>query len=147
MELAEFVLKVSLAVIAGLLIGAEREYKGKSAGLKTNALVSLGASIFILISIEFRGEQNVDVTRVLGQVVTGIGFIGAGTILHQGTKVEGLTTAATIWCSAGAGCMAAFGMYEKLVVITFLVIIINFVFNFFEVKLMKRRNSTESKEN
>lgn len=146
MELAEFVLKVGLAVIAGLFIGAEREYKGKSAGLRTNALVSLGACVFILISLEFRGEQYVDVTRVLGQVVTGIGFIGAGTILHQGTKVEGLTTAATIWCSAGAGCLAALGMYEELAVITIIVIIINFVFNFFEVKFMNKRKSTERKE-
>lgn len=146
MELAEFVLKVGLAVIAGLFIGAEREYKGKSAGLRTNALVSLGSCVFILISLEFRGEQFVDVTRVLGQIVTGIGFIGAGTILHQGTKVEGLTTAATIWCSAGAGSLAALGMYEELAVITILVIIINFVFNFFEVKFMNKRNATESKE-
>jgi len=146
MELGEFILKVGLAVIAGVFIGAEREYKGKSAGLKTNALVALGSCIFILISLEFRGEQNVDVTRVLGQVVTGIGFIGAGTILHQGTKVEGLTTAATIWCSAGAGCMAAIGMYMELAVITILVIIINFVFSFFEVKLMHRRNVAENKE-
>lgn len=146
MELGEFILKVGVAVIAGVFIGAEREYKGKSAGLKTNALVALGSCVFILISLEFRGEQNVDVTRVLGQIVTGIGFIGAGTILHQGTKVEGLTTAATIWCSAGAGCMAAIGMYKELAVITFLVIIINFVFSFFEVKLMRRRNASESKE-
>jgi len=146
MELGEFVLKVGLAVIAGVFIGAEREYKGKSAGLKTNALVALGSCVFILISMEFRGEQNVDVTRVLGQVVTGIGFIGAGTILHQGTKVEGLTTAATIWCSAGAGGLAAIGMYEELAVITILVIIINFVFSFFEVKLMRRRNLLKSKE-
>ena len=147
MELGEFVLKVGLAVIAGVFIGAEREYKGKSAGLKTNALVALGSCVFILISLEFRGEQNVDVTRVLGQVVTGIGFIGAGTILHQGTKVEGLTTAATIWCSAGAGCMAAIGMYKELAVITILVIIINFVFSFFEDKLVRKRNASESKEN
>jgi len=146
MELAEFGLKVSLAIIAGLLIGAEREYKGKSAGLRTNALVSLGACVFILISLEFRGEQFVDVTRVLGQVVTGIGFIGAGTILHQGTKVEGLTTAATIWCSAGTGSLAALGMYGELAVITILVIIINLVFNFFEVKLLNTKNPTDSKE-
>lgn len=146
MEHAEFVLKVGLAVIAGLFIGAEREYKGKSAGLRTNALVALGSCVFILISLEFRGEQNVDITRVLGQVVTGIGFIGAGTILHQGTKVEGLTTAATIWCSAGAGCLAAIGMYEELAVITILVIIINFVFSFFEIRLRHQRNADESKE-
>lgn len=145
MELAEFSLKVGLAVIAGFFIGAEREYRGKSAGLRTNALVSMGACVFILISLNFRDEQNVDVTRVLGQIVTGIGFIGAGTILHHGTKVEGLTTAATIWCSAGAGCLAAVGMYKELAVITVLVIIINYVFSFFEMKFRNKRD-TQSKE-
>jgi len=146
MELGEFVLKVGLAIIAGVFIGAEREYRGKSAGLRTNALVSLGACVFILISLNFREEANVDVTRVLGQVVTGIGFIGAGTILHQGTKVEGLTTAATIWCSAGAGCLAATGMYMELVVVSLLVIIINYVFSFFEIRLRHKRIAAENKE-
>ena len=145
MELAEFVLKVGLAVIAGFFIGAEREYRGKSAGLRTNALVALGACVFILISLNFQGDQNVDVTRVLGQVVTGIGFIGAGTILHHGTKVEGLTTAATIWCSAGAGCLAAVGMYKELAIISVLVIIINYVFSFFEIRFRKKR-AAESKK-
>ena len=145
MELAEFVLKVGLAVIAGFFIGAEREYRGKSAGLRTNALVALGACVFILISLNFQGDQNVDVTRVLGQVVTGIGFIGAGTILHHGTKVEGLTTAATIWCSAGAGCLAAVGMYQELAIISVLVIIINYVFSFFEIRFRKKR-AAESKK-
>ena len=145
MELAEFVLKVGLAVIAGFFIGAEREYRGKSAGLRTNALVALGACVFILISLNFQGDQNVDVTRVLGQVVTGIGFIGAGTILHHGTKVEGLTTAATIWCSAGAGCLAAVGMYQELAVISVLVIIINYVFSFFEIKFIQKRDAESKK--
>src|SRR5690606_31799316 len=74
----DFALKVGLATLAGVFIGLEREYKGKSAGLKTNTLVSLGACTFVLISLDFQGGENVDVTRVLGQVVTGIGFLGAG---------------------------------------------------------------------
>ena len=145
MELAEFILKVGLAVLAGFFIGAEREYRGKSAGFRTNALVALGACVFILISLNFRGEENVDVTRVLGQIVTGIGFIGAGTILHHGTKVEGLTTAATIWCSAGAGCLAAVGLYKELAVISVLVIIINYVFSFIEIKLRHKRAAEDEK--
>jgi len=146
MELAEFGLKVGLAVVAGFFIGAEREYRGKSAGLRTNALVSMGACVFILISLNFRDEENVDVTRVLGQIVTGIGFIGAGTILHHGTKVEGLTTAATIWCSAGAGCLAAVGMYKELAVISLLVIIINYVFSIVEIKLRHKRAAESEKD-
>ncbi|MBT8295983.1 MAG: MgtC/SapB family protein, partial [Gramella sp.] len=84
MDWTLFALRVSLATIAGLIIGLEREIQGKEAGLKTNALVSLGAAIFVLMSLEFEGDKYVDITRVLGQIVVGIGFIGAGTILQKG---------------------------------------------------------------
>jgi len=117
MELAEFSISIGLAAIAGLFIGIEREITGKSAGLKTNALVALGACLFILLSLQFKGDEFVDITRVMGQVVTGIGFIGAGTILQHGKNVKGLTTAATIWCSAGAGGLAALQMYAELLVV------------------------------
>ena len=102
MELQEFLLRIGSALFAGLFIGAEREYRQKDAGLKTKALISLGAAVFVLTSLSFEGEKFVDSTRVIGQVVTGIGFLGAGVILHKGTTVRGLTTAATICCSAGA---------------------------------------------
>lgn len=143
MELVEFSIRIGLAVVAGLLIGAEREFSGKSAGLKTNALVSLGACIFVLISLTFKGEEYVDITRVLGQVVSGIGFIGAGTILQQKGSVKGLTTAATIWCSAGTGCLAALDMYKELVVVCVMIITINYVFGMLERKILqkKRKNS------
>lgn len=147
MELTEFGIRVGAATLAGLAIGAEREWIGKDAGLKTNALVSLGACVFIILSLEFRGETNVDITRVMGQIVTGIGFIGAGTILQQKNKVEGLTSAATIWCSAGAGCLAALTMYQELAFLSLLIIIINFFFGFIEVKLLDhRKKKDEEKE-
>lgn len=139
MELTEFGLRIGAATVAGLMVGAEREWIGKDAGLKTNALVALGACVFIILSLQFRGESNVDITRVLGQVVTGIGFIGAGTILQRNNKIEGLTSAATIWCSAGAGCLAALEMYKELAVLTLLIIVINFFFGFIEVKLIDHR--------
>lgn len=128
MDLMEFSIRIGAALLSGLFIGIEREIRNKNAGLKTNALVSLGAAVFVLISLHYRGEPYVDMTRVMGQVVTGIGFIGAGVILHTGTTVRGLTTAATIWCSAGAGCLAAVGLYQELLVLTLIIVFVNVVF-------------------
>lgn len=146
MDIALFALKVFLAVIAGVLIGLEREFRGKDAGLKTNSLVALGSCVFFLISLQFRMEEFVDDTRVLGQIVTGIGFIGAGTILQQRGKIEGLTSAATIWCSAAAGCLAAMAMYWELAIICGVVLFINFVFTIIENKLIRKRELKNNKE-
>lgn len=137
-EILDFALKVGLATVAGILIGVEREYKGKNAGLKTNTLVAVGASVFVLISLKFQGAEYADITRVLGQVVTGIGFLGAGVILQKEDKIKGLTTAATIWCSAGAGCLAATSMFVELGILTFLVVVINIVFGYIDEKIEKK---------
>jgi putative Mg2+ transporter-C (MgtC) family protein len=115
MELAEFSISIGLAAVAGLFIGIEREITGKSAGLKTNALVALGACVFVLLSLQFRGEEFVDITRVLGQVVT----------------------AATIWCSAGAGGLAALQMYIELLIVCLTIVAINLLFGFLEKKLIR----------
>lgn len=147
MDLTEFGVRISLAALAGIFIGLEREFRGKDAGLKTNALVALGACVFVLISLEFRGEDFVDTTRVIGQVVAGIGFIGAGTILRQRGKVEGLTSAATIWCSAAAGCLAAVEMFWELGMISLLVLFINFIFTIIENKLIRNRKQKNEKRN
>lgn len=141
MELDGFVIKVFPATIAGLLIGLERELQGKHAGLKTNALVALGSCIFIVLSLEYEGEKYIDTTRVLSQVIIGIGFIGAGTIMKKGKDVEGLTTAATIWCSAGVGCLIGFAHIPEAAVITVLVIGLNFVFSIVERKLIEREKA------
>ncbi|MCX2838707.1 MgtC/SapB family protein [Salinimicrobium sp. MT39] len=129
MELLDFGLRIGAALLAGLFIGIEREIHNKNAGLKTNALVSLGAAVFVLTSLSFAGDDYVDTTRVIGQVVTGIGFIGAGVILHKGTIVRGLTTAATVWCSAGAGCLAAIGKFKELFLLVAVIVFVNVVFN------------------
>jgi len=145
MEIAEFALKASLAVIAGLFIGLEREFQGKYAGLKTHALVALGACIFIMMSLEFEGAEYADMTRVLSQVIIGIGFIGAGTIIKKGKDIEGLTTAATIWCSAAVGCLSGFGYFKELLVTTVIVIFINFVFGLIEAKIIKKEKNKKKK--
>jgi putative Mg2+ transporter-C (MgtC) family protein len=99
--------RAGLALICGAIIGIERELRGKSAGLRTCMLVCLGTTAFVRLGIELDGARA-DPTRVLSQVVTGVGFLGAGAILTRGTEVEGVTTAATIWILAGIG--AAVGM-------------------------------------
>ena len=124
----EFIIRLFAASIAGGALGIERESSNKSAGLRTNMIVSVGAAIYVMISaVLLEGSTTGDPSRVMGQIVTGIGFLGAGVILHQGSSVKGLTTAATIWCSAALGCLAGFGMYWELAASTVLIIIINTV--------------------
>ncbi|MBO6590515.1 MAG: MgtC/SapB family protein [Muricauda sp.] len=141
-QVMDFALKVGIATISGLLIGVEREFKGKEAGLKTNTLVAIGAAVFVLISMRFYGEEYTDITRVLSQIVTGIGFLGAGVILQneKEERVKGLTTAATLWCSAGAGCLAAMAMWLELAILTVLVVIVNIFFGYIDDRLSKNSN-------
>jgi putative Mg2+ transporter-C (MgtC) family protein len=129
MELIDFIIRLLAATAAGGALGIEREQNNKSAGLRTHTLVSVSACMFALISLRIIGSDGAgDPSRVVGQIVTGIGFLGAGVILHRGPNVHGLTTAATIWCSAALGCLSAFGYYWELAFATVLVIIINTFF-------------------
>ncbi|MFA5816040.1 MAG: MgtC/SapB family protein [Bacteroidales bacterium] len=126
MEIKEFIIRLLVAMAAGALIGLERQIHHKSAGIRTNALVSMGSAIFVLISLQITQEKGGDATRIIGQIVTGIGFLGAGVILHQGINVQGLTTAATIWCSSGIGCLAAAGYFAEAAISTIAVVFVNF---------------------
>ncbi|APG60584.1 MgtC/SapB family protein [Christiangramia salexigens] len=146
MDFMEFALKAGISVLAGLCIGLEREFRGKQAGLKTNALVALGATIYLLMSLQFEGEDYADMTRVLSQVIIGIGFIGAGTIMKKGNDVEGLTTAATIWCSAAVGCLSGFGLFKELALITIMVIALNYIFSLVEKKMIEKKKEKKKKK-
>ncbi len=108
----EGILRLLFSVIAGGLLGYERKRVGKPAGTRTHALVSLGACLFALASL-WMGEVNegADVTRIAAQVVVGVGFLGAGAIMSYGGVVKGLTTAATLWISAGLGLAIGLGIY------------------------------------
>ena len=125
-------LRVLSSLLLGFAIGLEREMTNKYAGLRTNILVCLGACIFTIISIYGFPEVSVtgdelgtrDTARVAAQVVTGIGFIGGGTVLRHGATVFGLTTAATLWVSAAIGMACGAGMYGLAIVSTILSIII-----------------------
>lgn len=103
MSLGDSALRLAVALLLGSAIGFERQWNQKMAGLRTNALVALGASGFVVFS-GLVGEG--DPTRIAAQVVTGIGFLGAGVILREGINVHGLNTAATLWCSAMVGSLA-----------------------------------------
>jgi putative Mg2+ transporter-C (MgtC) family protein len=128
---AEVVLRVVLAAALGAAIGAEREIREREAGLRTHLLVSVGAALFTLASayawedFAFSLESGVtlDPTRISAQIVTGIGFLGAGAIIRQGLTVRGLTTAATLWVAAAIGLAAGAGYYWAAVVTTALVLV------------------------
>ncbi len=123
----EFTLRLLTALIAGLLIGFERQWHHKSAGLRTNTLVSVGAAIFVLLSIIITTKENGDVTRIIAQVVTGIGFLCAGIIFKEGLNVHGLTTAVTVWCCSAVGCLAAAGYFIETFIATFFIIAVNLI--------------------
>ena len=100
-------LNLAFAALLGALIGSERQMRRRMAGLRTNALVALGAAGFVTFAALF--PDDINPTRVAAQVVSGIGFLGAGIIFRDGFNVHGLNTAATLWCSAAVGMMAGAG--------------------------------------
>jgi putative Mg2+ transporter-C (MgtC) family protein len=120
------VLSVILAVVFGAAIGMEREISGKAAGLRTNVLICLGATVYTIISKRMGIAANASTTRIAAQLVTGVGFLGAGAILQDRGGVYGLTTAATIWlvASVGMACGAAF--YALAAIATLITIVVLF---------------------
>jgi putative Mg2+ transporter-C (MgtC) family protein len=144
-------LGIGLAVLLGAAIGLEREINRKSAGLRTNMLICLGAAVFTIISRNLTAAVPSDsVSRIAAQVVTGVGFLGAGAIIQDRGGVHGLTTAATIWlvASIGMACGAAF--YHLAVISTAAAIVVLLGVTPFakslERRLQKRRNSQSSGE-
>src|SRR3989338_4401271 len=110
----EFTLIGKLILSAALcaLVGAERSHTGKPAGIRTYALVAMGATLFTIISeLGFKDATGFDPSRIVSQIVIGIGFIGAGLIMHHGSKVEGLTTAAGLWVVSAVGAAVGLGLY------------------------------------
>ncbi|MCQ6562735.1 MgtC/SapB family protein [Paenibacillus mendelii] len=131
----EMTIRLVLALVLGGLIGLERELGGHSAGFRTHILVCLGSSIIVLLSMygfsEFAAEPNVrmDPARLAAQVISGIGFLGAGTILRTGLTISGLTTAASLWVVASIGLAVGAGFYYGAAIGTLLVVISLFLLN------------------
>ncbi|MGW9431883.1 MgtC/SapB family protein, partial [Streptomyces decoyicus] len=109
----DFALRLAVGVACGALIGVERQWRARMAGLRTNALVAAGATLFVLYS-DAVGDSG-SPTRVASYVVSGIGFLGGGVILRDGASIRGLNTAATLWCSAAVGVLAASGRLDLAV--------------------------------
>src|ERR1700737_2345520 len=125
MSTVEMLLRLGAGIGLGPVIGLERQDRARVAGFRTNPLVAVGASLFVLLSAYgFRGA-TADPTRVAAQIVSGIGFLGAGVILRDGLTVRGINTAATLWCSAAVGALAGAGMFSTALAGTVLVVVVN----------------------
>jgi len=113
--------KLIVSAILGMIVGLDREIRGKPAGLRTHILVCVGAALFTIVSVVVEGGLD---TRIASGIVTGIGFLGAGMIFHAENKVSGLTTAAEIWVLGAIGIAVGFGLYFAAIVATILVIFV-----------------------
>ena len=150
MPINVFIFRLTCALLAGIIIGTQRELKQRQAGLTTNSLVAVGACIFILISesvimgaMAAGGPVNNDNLRVLSQVVTGIGFLGAGVIMKDGLTIHGLSSAATIWCSAAVGCLCGYGLWRQALIAVAFIIIINWGLKSIEIFIKKKRGKID----
>lgn len=142
LSVADFALRLAVGVGCGALIGFERQWRARLAGLRTNALVAGGATMFVLYAV---ATDDSSPTRVASYVVSGIGFLGGGVILREGFNVRGLNTAATLWCSAAVGVLAASGHLAFTAIATGAVIAIH-LFGRPLGRLIDRDNSVEEDE-
>lgn len=154
----EFVLRLFVAAMLGGVIGLEREYRAKEAGFRTHFLVALGSGLFMILSqfgfddvLGHYEEVSLDPSRIASQVVTGIGFIGAGTIIFQKHVVRGLTTAAGLWVTSAIGMTAGAGMYVLSIATTVLVLLcleaLYFILQHFGTRNITVTFSTPKEEN
>jgi putative Mg2+ transporter-C (MgtC) family protein len=142
----ESLLRLALAAVLGGLIGVERELREREAGLRTHLLVALGSALFTIVgAYGFHAFLNsgasvvrADPTRIAAQIVTGIGFLGAGAIIRQGLSVRGLTTAATLWVVAAVGLAAGAGYYSVAMITTALVLIALYPLRIIAYKILSR---------
>ena len=133
----DYVWRLLLATALGAAVGLEREYRQKPAGLRTNILIAVGSALFTLLSIEMTKGVG-DTSRVAGQIVTGIGFLGGGAIVRSGDAIHGMTTAATIWVNAAIGVAAGMGQFALATVVTALTLVVLVVLPPIETYFEKR---------
>lgn len=145
----EIIIQLFLAVILGGLVGLEREFVRKEAGLRTFCLVCLGSTLFTTIAFEasnfLMGKPGIafDPSRIIGQIVLGVGFLGAGLIIFRQARVEGLTTAAALWVAAAIGAAIGAKFYFLATLVTFLTILILTGFRLLEEKFLGTKKSEE----
>lgn len=142
MSYTTFLIRISACFILSLLVGLERQYRNRMIGLRTNVLVCLGAFIFVTVSFGIGANDH---ARIAAQVVSGIGFLGAGVILRDGSKIKGLNTAATLWCVAAIGVLCSAGMLFEASIGTLFVLISNVILRIVSIKIMNivKKNNIE----
>lgn len=138
---SEVILKLALAVVLGMFIGAERLFVHKEAGMKTHSLVAMGATLFIIIS-EFLSQKYINISgfnpgMMASNIIMGVGFLSAGLIIMQGDRLMGLTTAGGLWVTAAIGMAVGFGLYSLAIISTVLVLIIFLVMGIVEKPIRK----------
>ena len=145
LTLTEIIIRISIAVGLGALLGLERTLAGKNAGLRTYAMVSLGSALFIIIAEIVSSTIPNSNSLLLGSaVITGIGFIGAGLVLFQHHKVTGLTTAAGLWVSAGIGMASGYGLHQ-VAIVAFIAALLVFTFFWFIESILKKLSYDKQK--
>lgn len=137
--IVDYILRIMLSVLLGFIIGVERRHRSKEAGIRTHAVVAAGAALFTIVSkYGFSDVADYDASRIASQIVSGVGFLGAGMIMHQRRMIYGLTTAAGVWATAGVGMAAGAGMWLVAIGATALIIAVQCIFHlnikFFRLK-------------
>ena len=135
-----FGIRVGVATICGLIIGWERELKNKVAGIRTNVLVCVGACILTAVSFLVCDYYDSDPTRIIGQIITGVGFLGGGVIFKIGDRVTGVTTASFIWVMCAIGVLAGVGFILLPIVLTFGLLGVSIIFKLLENRIFKYKH-------
>jgi putative Mg2+ transporter-C (MgtC) family protein len=139
----DIIVRLLVALLLGMIIGTERVWAHKTAGMRTYALVSMGSALFVIISNEmvkyYTGFSGMNPLMIVSQIVVGVGFIGAGLIFTKDSKLVGLTTATSLWVSAGIGMAAGFKLFNIAIIATFLTLFIFIVLWFVEEQFKKTK--------
>lgn len=135
-----FLIRILVCFVLSFIIGFERQYRRRTIGLRTNVLVCIGSFLFTTVGYSFTGA---DLTRIPAQIVSGMGFLGAGVILREGKNIRGLNTAATLWCNAAIGVLTASGMLFEATIGAILILFSNVVLRIFANKMVDRTETTK----
>ncbi len=146
----EVIIRLVIAVVCGLIIGAERLLVHKEAGMKTHALVAMGSAVFVLISEalvqKYINLPGLNPTMIPSQIIVGVGFLGAGAIMLQDSRLKGLTTAGGLWVTAGIGMAAGLGFFNLALISTILVLFVLIIVYRFEGPIKKISNEIDPSE-
>ena len=135
-----FLIRILVCFVLSFIIGFERQYRRRTIGLRTNVLVCIGSFLFTTVGYSFAGA---DLTRIPAQIVSGMGFLGAGVILREGKNIRDLNTAATLWCNAAIGVLTASGMLFEAAIGALLILFSNVVLRIFANKMVDRTETTK----